>query len=135
MESMNKVAFQAKLKEVLLETIQERVRDGYERSQQAVPVITGNLKRSGKETDIDNGAKIEYKMEYASIVERGAPAHYEQLGGFFRKNGAFVKAHTRHMPEKKPKNYIKNSLKTAFERFSITFDSNLRAKFKRVTWK
>lgn len=131
MEYMDK----SKIKEALLEAIQERVKDGFERSQDVVPVISGNLKRSGKEEDIENGAKIFYGMTYSSIVERGMPEHYEHVDSFFRKDGVFVKAFTRHMSERKPKEYIKKSLKAAFEKFSSTFDSNLREKFKRVSRK
>lgn len=131
MESMNKT----KIKEVLLKAIQERVKDGFDRSQAVVPVVTGNLKRSGKEEDIENGAKLEYKIEYSSFVERGMPAHYEHVDSFFRKDGVFVKGFTRYMKERKPRNFIRNSLKAAFERFPSSFDSNLREKFKRVNWK
>ncbi len=132
---MSNTLFRTKVKEALIEAIHERVKDAYGRSQVKVPVDTGDLKRSGTEEDLDNGAKVEYKKEYASIVERGFPEHYEQIKGHYKKNGVFVRNHTRKVKERKPVNYIKDSFEGSFERFSTNFESNLRNKFKSVVKK
>lgn len=134
-EYMDKQLFREKLREAVLNSIKERVQDGYARSQSVVPIVTGKLKRSGLESETDEGAKIFYGADYASFVERGMQEHYEHVNSFFRKNGTFVKGFTRHMPKTEAKNYIRNSIKGAFEKFASTLDSNLRAKFKSVNWK
>lgn len=127
--------FKTNTREALIKAIQEKVKDAFDRSQGVVPVETGKLKKSGKESELPNGARIFYGMEYASFVERGVPAHYEQVESYYRKSGVFVKAFSRSMPAQPPKEYIKKSIKASFERFSSAFNSSLSGKFKSVVQK
>lgn len=121
------------IKKGLLEIIQNLTHNAFVHSQQIVPVITGNLRRSGEFSSIENGAQIQYKAAYSSFVERGIKAQIVAVPGYYRRDGAYVKSHTKHMKEREPRKYIENPMREAFSRLKTEFDSELRGLFKKVT--
>ena len=48
-------------------------RDILDESQRLVPVDTGNLRRSGKVVETDDGADVVYTADYAAYVEAERP--------------------------------------------------------------
>jgi len=124
-----------KIREAILNSLRECIKEAFQLSQERVPVITGNLKRSGNEIDIENGAQLYYLIFYSSFVERGVKAHIETVNGYYRGDGIYVKAFTRNMPERMPKEFIKSSMIDSFENFSSKFDFHLRNRFKKVVKK
>jgi len=128
---MNREEAQSTIVQALTEALRNRARNGFELSQAACPVVSNVLKSSGAIVDIPNGSQIDYKALYASTVERGTEDHMEIVPGYARR-GHMVRSYTRHVPAKEGVHFIENSLKTAFESFSNTVDSELRVKFTRV---
>ena len=88
------------IKESVIDAIQNNADKIFRRSQETVPVQTGELKFSGNKKDTENGAEIEYTADHAQKIEYGikgkdvsseettvyVPAHR-------RKDGTFVKGH------------------------------------------
>lgn len=117
------------IKQALIKAIQNRVEIAFGKSQQVVPVVTGALRRSGNEKDIDAGASIIYSQNYASFVERGTKAGIRNVQGYYRKGGAYVKPHSYFSNGQEPKYFIRNSMQESFSSFADAFDIALRDKF------
>jgi len=70
-----------------------------------VPVNTGFLKQSGRVVNLNDGASIQYKADYASEIEYGTPGESwsgtqevrtrsHKRKGYLRKDGTYVNPHT-----------------------------------------
>jgi len=122
------------IKEKLVEAIRVTGNRGYQLSQSRCPVITGALKASGKNDDIDNGTQIQYTKEYSSFVERGVPPGIRHVKTYRRKTGAIVKAHQFFSRGQKAQHYIESSLKDSFSQdFARNFDNRIRSSGVKVT--
>ncbi len=121
-----------KIREAILEAIREKAKEAFDKSQNVVPVKTGNLKRSGTCKEIENGSNIIYSAEYASNIEHGVEDHIEVVNGFYRKDGSYVKSHTKRVSARQGKKYIENSLKSAFDNFNSSLEYSLKRRFKKV---
>ena len=112
--------------------IKERVLDGvlngtrrngeavFHLSQQTnlgyVPVDTGTLKKSGLYEHIADGYMIAYRVNYSSIIERGSPAHTENVKAHSyysrtRKKRIKVKSFQRFMPKRSGQWFLHRALK------------------------
>ena len=88
------------IEESIISGIQKNAKKIFERSQINVPVITGDLKRSGEVEETDKGSTIEYEIEYAHPVEFGrgeedisSEIHEVYIKPYTRKDGVHVKGH------------------------------------------
>lgn len=132
----------------LVEALRDRATEGFNKSQAACPVVTGELKKSGSIKDIENGSEINYSAPYASIVERGQDAGMVYVQGHVRTtkrpaaltknnkvttgNSHYVKSYRRLAKAIEGKHFIENSLKEAFNTLNNAIDTSLRVKFARV---
>lgn len=121
-----------KIREAILEAIREKAKEAFDKSQNVVPVKTGNLKRSGEYKEIDDGGQILYAVEYASVIERGTESSIEVVNGFYRRDGTYVKSHTKKVSAKQGRKYIENSLKDAFSNLNSSLEYSLKRRFKKV---
>ena len=88
------------IEEAVIEGIKNNAEEIFNQSQLNVPVITGELKRSGKIEETDKGSKIEYTVKYAHPVEFGREEqdlseeeHEVYVRPYTRKNGIRVKGY------------------------------------------
>lgn len=94
-------------------------------SQTNVPVVTGNLKRSGSIIDTASEILIKYIVEYASIVERDWSGGMVWTDSYVKRNGTRVKGHYKHQPPREGKHFIENSLRGVFKG-----ESGLKSQFQ-----
>ena len=90
-------------------------------------IILWDIQVSGGDTIIYNGIVI-----HNSTIERGVEDHIEVVNGFYRKDGSYVKSHTKKVSAKQGKKYIENSLKSAFNNFNSSLEYSLKRRFKKV---
>ena len=88
------------IEKAVIEGIQRNAEAIFEQSQINVPVITGDLKRSGEIIETDKGAKVEYTVQYAEPVEYGREeqdiseeVHEVYVKPYVRRDGVNVKGH------------------------------------------
>lgn len=121
---MNKTSIVSKI----IDTIHDRMRIAFNDSQAKVPVRTGFLKHSGSVTDLDKGSSIVYSAEYSSFVELGLRGGYQNVHGFYRKDGKYVKSFSRYMPYRAGVFFIRNSVQGAMQEFPKFLAEKLGAK-------
>ena len=122
------------VKKSLIDAIRVTGNRGFQLSQTRCPVITGYLKSTGSNKDIDEGVSINYKAEYSSFVERGVSPGIRHIKTYRRKTGVIVKAHQFFSRGQKAQHYIESPLKEAFSQdFAKNFDSRLRSTGAKVT--
>src|SRR3990170_6288811 len=81
------------IKQAIIESIREQGKKAYLVTQQKTPVDTGFLRASGLVEDLDNGVMLQYKADYADVVERGSKAGPRHVPSYFRKDGTYVRAY------------------------------------------
>ena len=116
----------------LLRAIGICVGKGFYKSQQVVPVVSGELRRSGDMVPVPNGLAIKYEKPYASFVERGVSPGIRKVASFVR-NGKMVKGYEYYGKGQKAEHFIGNSLMEAFEyEFADSFESYLRQEIHNI---
>jgi hypothetical protein len=123
-----------KIFEALLKAIQESGQRAFEKSQENVPVVTGDLKRSGVKTNLQDGMKIEYKKEYASFVEFGKKAGTVVVPSFFRRDGKYVHSYKYYTEGQKAQHFIEKGMTLAYETYFPTiFMTELKSALPTAT--
>ena len=132
-KKMNKQQVIELVRNSLIEAIRTTGNRGFSLSQSKCPVVTGALKASGKNEDIDNGTQIQYTKDYSSFVERGREPGTINVGAYKRKDGIRVKAYSYFSKGSVARHFIKNGLTDAFESdFGNNFDNELHKVFHKV---
>ena len=130
---MNTITITNSIKDFLIHAIRSMVKRGFELSQIKVPVITGALKNSGSEKEVENGATIGYSKEYSSYVHFGTKAGVRNVKDYNRKDGAHVKGFSYYSKGIKPNPFVEQPLTETFEKdFADNFENELR-KLGKVT--
>ncbi len=115
------------IKEAIRRAVEETGNTAFNESQAVVPVVTGELKRSGSVISLSNGIMIQYTKEYASIVERGWKGGRVWTESYIRKDGVRVKGHYKNQPPREGVKFIENSIRKCFIQTGNTsvFQDNL----------
>jgi len=83
-------------------------------TKNVVPVDTGALRESGIMHNLADGIIIQYRKDYASIVERGWEGGRVWTHQHIRSNGVRVKGHYKNQPARVGTKFIENTLKRNF---------------------
>jgi hypothetical protein len=122
---MDRYQAQEVIKTALISAIRDRSQEAFKKSQQKCPVITGELRSSGSEKDIENGAEIDYIKDYASFVERGVDPGTRNVKAHVRQ-GKPVKGYSYFSKGQKAQHFIESSMTESFDTFASVFDNSLK---------
>jgi hypothetical protein len=120
--------------EAIKQSIYKTGREAFKESQNKVPIVTGELKRSGTISENYEGVIIRYAKEYASFVERDWEGGRVWTNSFIKSNGVQVKGHYKNQPPRKGRHFIENSLNKHFKEklgTYTTFQANLIEELKQ----
>lgn len=120
------------LTESIVEAIRKRGEEAFVISLQKVPVITGALRNSGYEINIDNGMELGFGKPYASSVERGWSGGTINVPTYRKSKGTIVRAYSYFSPPREGQHFIEKSMTESFSKLNEEFDSQLRQRFRKV---
>lgn len=124
------------VKDAIKKSIKETADMSYLRSQRTVPVITGELRRSGNIIEILDRIQLQYTKEYAEWVERGRRPGVVHVRAYTTKNGVYVQAHSYFTRGQKAHHFIEKALKLYFKEndsFESSITDNLARNFPNYT--
>ena len=104
-----------KIVEAIRMALEQTGKMAFQASQEAVPTITGDLKKSGTMQSTSSEFIIKYAKEYAENVERGWAGGKVWTASHMRKGGIAVKGHYKNQPQKDGIHFIENSLRKYFK--------------------
>jgi len=114
-----------RIKQALIKAIQKSGKAAFIKSQTNCPVDSGDLNKSGSNTDLPNGAEVAYRKEYASMVERGVQAGNRHIHPHVRA-GKVVKGYSYYSRGQPAQQFIRKAFDEEFNNFSNNFDNELR---------
>lgn len=116
--------------DVIKDAIKRRAQQVFDESQEACPVKTGRLKRSGSFTTSDLSADLEYSAPYASLVEDGIKEGTKVIGAYATSDGRTVSAHTASYRARQGRHFIQNAVDSAESDLVTVVDAALNSNFK-----
>lgn len=112
----------------------------YRESQRRVPVITGQLKRSGYVRKLPDGVEIGYRAPYAFSVEHGDPRYNRSRKRLARPQDVSsasifsrgpLRRRPRIDPRGKPRHYMKSAVGQVLPRWGKIVGARLQKTFSR----